>query len=357
TRPEIIKISPIIRAFERKDVPFVFVHSGQHYDYNLSLQFIEELGLPKPDFDLKVRERSPGRQTGRILIGFEKAIKKFKPSILLVEGDTNSVLAAALAANKNNVALGHVEAGLRSFDLRMPEEHNRRLVDHISNYLFAPTSVAKENLIRENVWGAIYVTGNTVIDACIENLPLAEKKSNIMSIIDVKEYILATIHRSENVDNPEVLRNFIEAFEESPLPVVVPLHPRTVNRLKRLKLWTKIKKSCNVKVLPPVGYFDFLILMKNSRLIMTDSGGIQEEATAPPIRKFVLILRTSTERPEAIKAGFARITGVSKDRILLILKEALERKVLLPETSPFGDGMSGERITDIILGKILPRLK
>jgi len=357
TRPEIIKMAPVMRAFDRCGFPYTFVHSGQHHDYNLSLQFIEELGLRKPDYNLRVRERAPGRQTGRILIGFERAIKMFKPSLLLVEGDTNSVLAAALAANKNGVAVGHVEAGLRSFDLRMPEEHNRRLVDHIASYLFAPTENAKRNLTRENVWGRIYVTGNTVIDACIENIPIAERTSKIMSSLNLGEYILATVHRAENVDNPKVLRNFVEAFEEAPIPVVVPLHPRTVKRLKRLQLWKRVNNSRNIRVLPPVGYFDFLLLMKNCKLIMTDSGGIQEEATAPPIRKFVLILRISTERPEAVEAGFAKIVGVEKESILKALDEALRSETALPERSPFGDGTSGKRIANLIIEEIIPELK
>lgn len=357
TRPEIIKMAPLLRAMDRRGFPYTFVHSGQHYDYNLSLQFIEELNLRKPDYNLKIRERSPGRQTGRVLIGFEKAIKRFRPRLLLVEGDTNSVLAAALAANKNRVAVGHLEAGLRSFDLRMPEEHNRRLVDHIANYLFAPTENARRNLKRENVWGRIYVTGNTVIDACIENLPIAERTSKIMDSLDLEEYILATVHRAENVDNPEVLRSFMEAFQEAPIPVVIPLHPRTVKRLRRIRLWKRVSESENVRILPPVGYFDFLILMKNCRLIMTDSGGIQEEATAPPIRKFVLILRISTERPEAVEAGFAKVVGVEKEGILKALDEALRREVPLPEKSPFGDGASGERIANLIIEEIIPELE
>lgn len=352
TRPEIVKMAPIIRELMHRDKPFKIVYSGQHYDYNISLQFIEELGLPKPEYDLKVREVSPGKQTGRIMIGFEKIIKKERPLITLVEGDTNSVLAAALASNKQNVAVGHVEAGLRSFDLRMPEEHNRRLVDHISNYLFAPTENARRNLEREAVWGEIYVTGNTVVDACQQHIPIALRKSRIMEKVDFDEYLLATVHRAENVDDPEVLRNFVEAFIAAPLPVVFPAHPRTLKRLRQTKLWKRASSSKNLLLLPPVGYLDFLLLMKNCKMILTDSGGIQEEATVPSIRKRVLVLRLSTERPEAVEAGFARVVGVEKDKILEAIVAMMDGEPL-PEKSPYGDGRSGERIVDIVLREIL----
>ena len=353
TRPEIIKMAPVIRELMHRDKPFKIVYSGQHYDYHLSLQFIEELDLPKPEYNLKVKEVSPGKQTARIIIGFEKIIKSERPLITLVEGDTNSVLAAALASNKQNVALGHVEAGLRSFDLRMPEEHNRRLVDHISNYLFAPTENARRNLEREDVWGKIYVTGNTVVDACQQHIPIAVRKSRIMEKVDFDEYLLATVHRAENVDNPKVLKDFIEAFITAPLPVVFPAHPRSVKRLRQAKLWKRASSSKNLLILPPVGYLDFLLLMKNCKTILTDSGGIQEEATVPSIRKRVLVLRLSTERPEAVQAGFAKVIGVEKDEILEAIDMMMDEEPL-PEKSPYGDGHSGERIVDIVSKETYP---
>lgn len=173
TRPEIVKMAPVIRVLKVKHVPFIFVHCGQHYDYNMSHQFIEELGLPEPNYGYEVQAYSQGLQIARIMVHMEKLLKKVKPKTVLVEGDTNGVLATALAAVKLGIPVGHVEAGLRSFDLRMPEEHNRRLTDHVSAYLFAPTKNAKGNLEKENVWGKIYVTGNTVIDAVIQHLPIA----------------------------------------------------------------------------------------------------------------------------------------------------------------------------------------
>jgi len=348
TRPEIIKMAPVIRALKEQSQPYVFVHCGQHYDYNMSQQFIDELELPKPDYGFKVKAYSPGLQTGRILTIVERVAKKVKPRVVLVEGDTNGVLASALAAVKLNVLVGHVEAGLRSFDLRMPEEHNRRLVDHLSKYLFTPTEIARKNLERENVWGNIYVTGNTVIDAVIQHMPLAERKSSIMDRIRFRRFALVTAHRAENVDDSAVLKNFVEAFAEAPIPVVYPLHPRTKKRLRQQKMWKKLSKTENVHLLPPLGYFDFLVLMKNCEMIITDSGGIQEEATAPSIRKPVLVIRLSTERPEAVEAGFAKLVGVEKHNILTAMEQTLNEEERLPKTSPYGNGTAAEKIVDIL---------
>jgi len=348
TRPEIVKMAPVLRTLKQKALSYAFVHCGQHYDYNMSQQFIEELELPTPDYGFKVKAYSPGLQTGRILAIVERVVRKVKPEIVLVEGDTNGVLASALAALKLNVSVGHVEAGLRSFDLRMPEEHNRRLVDHLSKHLFAPTETARKNLERENVWGNIYVTGNTVIDAVMQHLRLAEKKSNIMDKIRFKRFALVTAHRAENVDDPAVLKNFVEAFVAAPIPVVYPIHPRTRKRLRQQKMWRKLSTSENVQLLQPLGYFDFLILMKNCEMIITDSGGIQEEATSPPIRKPVLVIRLSTERPEAVETGFAQVVGVKKRDILTLMEKTLHEKRALPKISPYGDGTAAKQIVEIL---------
>lgn len=353
TRPEIIKMAPVLRALQAKSLPFIFVHCGQHYDYNMSQQFIEELELPKPDYGFKVKVSSPSLQTGRIMTIIGKVVSKVKSRLVLVEGDTNGVLASALAALKLNVPVGHVEAGLRSFDLRMPEEHNRRLADHVSTYLFAPTENARKNLERENVWGKIFVTGNTVIDAVMQHLPLAEKKSKILGKIRFDNFALATAHRAENVDVSKILQNFVEAFIEAPIQVVYPVHPRTQKRLKQHGMWKKLTLSKNVQTLPPLGYFDFLLLMKKCRMIITDSGGIQEEATAPPLRKQVLVTRLSTERPEAVDAGFAKVVGVNKDMILRAMNQTLKKEVNSLDASPFGDGNAGKCIIDIIENQII----
>ncbi len=348
TRPEIIKMAPIIRALNQAKLPLIFVHCGQHYDYNMSQQFIENLELSAPDFALKIEASSPGAQTAEIMLKMDQLLEKIESSIVLVEGDTNTVLSAALAANKRVIPIGHVEAGLRSFDLRMPEEHNRRLTDHISDYMFAPTERAKANLLKENVWGKIYLTGNTAIDAVIQHLPLAEKKSTIMEKIPFKDFILATAHRAENVDDAEFLESFMEVFSKSPLPIVYPMHPRTKKRLQENSLLSKLEDMKNVMILPPLGYLDFLVLMKNCRLILTDSGGIQEEATAPRMRKKVLVIRLSTERQEAVEAGFAKIVGTNKNNILAAMHEALEEETKLPSVSPFGDGKAALKTIEII---------
>jgi len=348
TRPEIIKMAPIIRALNKTKMPSIFAQCGQHYDYNMSEQFIENLELPAPNFSLKIEASSPGVQTAEIMMKISQLLEQIETSIVLVEGDTNSVLATALASNKQMTPVGHVEAGLRSFDLRMSEEHNRRLTDHISEYLFAPTEQAKANLMKENVWGKIYVTGNTAIDAVFEHLPIAEKNSSIMKKIPFETFALATAHRSENVDDPSFLESLIYVFSKSPIPIVYPMHPRTRKRLQQSKLLMKMEALKNLLILPPQGYLDFLVLLKNCKLVITDSGGIQEEATAPNIRKPVLVMRLSTERQEAVEAGFAKIVGTDKKDILRALEETVEKETSLPETSPFGDGTAAQKIIKII---------
>ena len=352
TRPEIVKMAPIIRALKKEAMPFTFVHCGQHYDYNMSQQFIEDLELQTPDFSFKLRAASPGEQTARIMMRMDRLLKRTKPSVVLVEGDTNTVLAAALAANKTGLPIGHVEAGLRSYDLRMPEEHNRRLTDHISNFLFSPTEYAKANLKRENVWGKVFVTGNTVIDAVNQHLPIAERKSTIRKQIRFERFALATVHRAENVDDLHILKNLMGIMKESPLPVVYPMHPRTRKRLRHHKLLKEIESCENVQVFPPLGYLDFLMLMRQCTLILTDSGGIQEEATAPSIRKPVLVLRLSTERPEAVESGFARVVGTNKDKALAAINEVFKKREALPCDSPYGNGDASEKIVDIVKSEV-----
>jgi UDP-N-acetylglucosamine 2-epimerase (non-hydrolysing) len=341
-------MAPIVRLLTEANKDFMFVHTGQHYDYNMSLQFIEELELPKPDFGFPLRARSPDEQLAFLTRRVGAVLRRERMSAVLVEGDTNSVLAGALAANKLRIPIGHVEAGLRSYDLRTPEEHNRRIVDHMSSHLFAPTETAKLNLKREATWGSVYVTGNTVIDACIQHMKLAEKKSRIMEGVPFRNFALATIHRAENVDDPQVLKDFVDAFVESPARIVIPLHPRTRRQLKRHGLWSKLARSKNVAILRPLGYFDFLVLMKHCELVLTDSGGVVEEVTAPVIRKRVVILRLSTERPEAVESGFARIAGCSKKTILKAIGWAQENETDLPKRSPFGDGHAGQRIVNVM---------
>jgi len=350
TRPETIKMAPVIRELEKRGISFVFIHTGQHYDYNMSRQFIVELGLPEPDISFELENHKPAAQIGEMIAKLEKSLSKVDTKMLLIQGDTNTMLAAALTGVKLGLKVGHIEAGLRSYDWRMPEEHNRRMVDHISDMLFAPTERSKKNLEDEHVYGKIYVTGNTVIDAVAQHLPLAETKSNIIDEIKfgTEDYALLTVHRAENVDDPKVLKNFVEAFLQSPIPIVFPIHPRTLKRLKEFNLHHKLASSKNIQLLPPVGYFDFLKLMKECRFILTDSGGIQEEATSPMIRKPVLILRISTERPEAVEGGFAKVIGTNRDAIINEIRKILDNPPKLPGRSPFGDGKAAKHITEIV---------
>jgi len=354
TRPEIIKMAPVIKELEKRGIEFAFIHSGQHYDYEMSQVFIEELGLPRPYESFELENSNPASQMGEMMIKLEEVLEKHRrPRIMLIQGDTNTMLAAGLTALKLGIRIGHVEAGLRSFDWRMPEEHNRRMIDHVSHYLFAPTEIAKKNLLEEHVWGEIFVTGNTVIDAVDMYFDkVREVEDGVLGQVKFKEYALVTFHRAENVDDPYVLRDFVRILKRSPLPVVYLIHPRTRKRLQEYGLWGQVEEIPHLQILPPQGYFEFLALMKNCRVIMTDSGGLQEEATHPKIRKPVLVLRTSTERPEAVIHGFARVVGINPVMVLAELEKILNESLKLPEQSPFGDGKATIRIVDIVSSRL-----
>jgi UDP-N-acetylglucosamine 2-epimerase (non-hydrolysing) len=353
TRPEIIKMAPIIFELKRRSVPFELIHTGQHYDRLLSEVFFDDLELPRPDCFLSIGTGSPAEQIGRAMINIEKELVNRDPDVVLVQGDTNTVLAGALAATKSGYPVGHVEAGLRSYDLRMPEEYNRRLADHVSTYLFAPTEGSADNLRKEGVLGKIFVTGNTVIDACNKYVPIAEGRSGVLSRINFKRYCLATAHRAENVDTPEVLRSFVEIFNRCPVPVVFPVHPRTRKLLKETGIGDRLEKSTNVQLLDPQGYFDFLTLMKNSQFIMTDSGGIQEEATAPSINKRVFVLRLSTERPEAVASGHATVVGTDPERVLPAIGSYVIDGCEPPVPSfPFGKGDAAKKTVETLVAEL-----
>lgn len=343
TRPEVVKMAPVIRGLEKIKADFAFVHTGQHYDYNMSRKMIDDLQLPSPDYSFKLRISSPIELMAQMMLNLRKVMLKEGTRLVLVEGDTNSIAAAALTALKTGVRIGHVESGLRSRDWRMPEEHNRIMVDHISDLLFAPTLDARSNLAAEHVHGRVFVTGNTVIDAIMQYLPLAEKTSRVLETIRYTRFILVTAHRAENVDDPVVLKELVDTLMQAPLPVVFPAHPRTVKRLHEFGLYSKIARSGNVQILPPTGYLDLLLLMKKCEAILTDSGGLQEEATAPPIRKPVVVFRKRTERPEAVKSGFARVAGVTRTGALRALNTMLSHNRRLPTRSPYGNGRAGEK--------------
>ena len=344
TRPEVIKMAPVMHGLRKIGADFVFVHTGQHYDYNLSKKMIEDLQLRSPDYTFKLRGSSPVEQMTQIMLSLASVLTNERTRIISVEGDTNTIVAAALAALKMGVKIAHVESGLRSRDWRMPEEHNRIMVDHVSDLLFAPTMDSKVNLSSEHVHGKVFVTGNTAIDAVMRYVPLAEKVSRILETVRYTRFILTTAHRAENVDDPVVLKELVGTLTRAPLPVVFPVHPRTVKRLRQFGLYSKITDSANVQVLPPVGYLDLLLLMKRCEAILTDSGGLQEEATASSIRKPVVVFRKHTERPEAVRAGFAKVAGVTKIGALRSLGVMLSPDKRLPARSPYGDGKAGDRI-------------
>jgi len=353
TRPEIIKMASIIKQLCIRGYDFEIIHTQQHYDVNMSQTFFDELGLPEPDRNLSVGSGTQGQQTANAIMRLEEAYLDGRPDVVLVEGDTNTVLAGALAAAKLGIRVGHVEAGLRSYDRRMPEEHNRRLTDHASDLLFAPTEHNASTLRREDVWGKIFVTGNTVIDACLEYLPLAERRSSILDRIIFDEFALATAHRAENVDDPRVLGNIARIFMGCPSHVVYPAHPRTAKRLKECGLYDRLASHDNVQLIDPVGYFDFLLLMSRSSFIISDSGGIQEEATAPNIRKKVFVLRENTERPEAVEAGYADVVGTDPSLVLDKIGAYVNHHENSFGPGPFGDGSSGLRILSCLSEEVL----
>jgi UDP-N-acetylglucosamine 2-epimerase (non-hydrolysing) len=346
TRPEIIKMSPVIGVLKERKIDFSFVVTGQHEDYDMSMRFVHELGLPTPSASFQLGNSSPASQIGEIMAKLEEILKHTGCTLLLIQGDTNSMLAAAVTGVKLGLRIAHVEAGLRSYDWRMPEEHNRRMVDHVSDILFAPTKRSEQNLINEQVHGRIVVTGNTVVDAVNRYLPLASTTSEIMSGIPFSDFCFATVHRKENVDSADVLDELVGVLVEMEMPVVFPVHPRTNLRLREFGLYEKLSCSSRICLLPPIGYLDTLVLMKKSRFILTDSGGLQEEATVPSIRKHVIVVRSSTERPEAVEAGFAKVVGVNKESIQDAIKVLLDDPPPLPNLSPFGDGKASQRIVN-----------
>lgn len=347
TRPEIIKLAPLLKRLHSDE--YIFVHTGQHYDRSLSAQFIHDLDLAAPSLEFQLAEKEPSIQISEMIRGLSKSLGDLKPDMICVEGDTNTVLAASIAALKSETPLCHIEAGLRSRDWRMPEEHNRIIADHSSDLLFAPTRETGKNLREENVHGEIHISGNTVIDALNQNVLIADSKSTLTPPQD--EYVLTTLHRAENVDDPRILSSLVESITSIPIKVIFPIHPRTVLNLRKFGLYKKLERASNVEVMPPLGYFDFLRLMKDCKFIITDSGGIQEEATAPSIRKHVLVLRRSTERPEAVKRGFAKVVGTNSKRINRAIHSTLKNfydlQRALPRKSPYGDGFAAAKIEKI----------
>ncbi len=339
-RPNFIKLAPLSKEL-RKEFDEVIIHTGQHYSYEMNKMFFDELGIPKPNYHLGVGSGTHGYQTGEMIKRIEDVLLKERPDVVLVYGDTNTTLAGALAAVKLHIKVGHVEAGLRSYDRKMPEEINRVLTDHCSDYLFCPTEKAVENLRGEGITEGVYMVGDVMVDALRESIKVAEKKSKILDELDIKpkEYYLATIHRAENTDSFERMKSIVEAFCEIG-NVVFPCHPRTEKMLKKFGLWDSLRE---IKVIKPVGYLDMLMLEKNAKLILTDSGGVQKEAYI--LRVPCITLRNNTEWVETVEEEWNVLVGTDKDKIV---KTSMNFNPENPQSDIFGDGGASERIKEIL---------
>ncbi len=357
TRPQFIKAAVISRAIASYNlsasnrIDEIIVHTGQHYDSNMSDIFFEEMDIPKPHYNLGVGSGNHGEQTGRMLIGLEKLLIKEKPDMVLVYGDTNSTLAGALAASKLHIPIAHVEAGLRSFNRDMPEEINRIFTDHVSDILFCPTETAVENLKNEgipskNIKSKVVKTGDVMLDAAAYYSKISTDKWLKENNLNAGNFILATVHRAENTDSAERLSNIIDALSkisDDYFQVVFPVHPRTMGVIdSNAEIKNKLNNS-SIKVVQPIGYIDMITAEKNCRLIMTDSGGIQKEAYFH--KKLCITLRTETEWVELVDFGWNRLTSLDSDKIVDSVEQMLKvdsSKLAYPDL--FGDGRAGEQI-------------
>lgn len=339
-RPQFIKCAPVSRAL-RQVASEVIIHTGQHYDHDMSAVFFSQLRIPEPDHSLGIGSASHGAQTGQMLQAIERVLTEEKPDCVLVYGDTNSTLAGALAAAKMHVPLAHVEAGLRSFNKKMPEEVNRVLTDHVSDLLFCPTETAVKNLSREGITTGVHLVGDVMYDSLLENASLADGAAVLGRMgLKSKDYALATVHRVENTDDRDRLRSIFRALDEIAelcLPVILPLHPRT-----REKLGVSGPPLSNLRITDPVPYLDLLVLEKNARLVLTDSGGMQKEACL--LRVPCVTLRDETEWIETVEAGWNVLVGADSQRIVDAARSAAPGK----DFSAYGDGHATERIVDLI---------
>jgi len=347
TRPEIIKMAPLIRVCEKKNLDYFILHTGQHYSYEMDKKFFEDLELKEPKYNLNVGGQEYRKQVGMMIREIMEVLSKEMPDIVFVQGDTNTVLSAALAANKLGIKIGHHEAGLRSHDLTMLEETNRIITDHISDFLFAPTKNALKNLKDEGIKKKSFLTGNTVVDAVYQNLTIAKRKVNILRKLDLEKnkYIVVTAHRAENVDIEKRLRGILDGLmlvaQYTKMPLIYPIHPRTIKNIEKFK----IEKPENVHFIDPLGYLEFLQLEAGAKLIITDSGGLQEEACILNVP--CVTVRDNTERPETINAGINILAGTNPKKILECSKEMLENHK--DWINPFGDGRAGEKIIELWL--------
>jgi len=354
TRPEIIKMSPVIRECEKRkksssDFDYFILHTGQHYSYNMDKVFFNQLNLPEAKYNLDVESGSHAVQTAKMLTGIEEILLEEMPDVILVQGDTNTVLAGALVASKLHIKVGHVESGLRSYDKSMPEEINRVLADHISDFCFAPTKKAEEILIGEGIEpSSIFVTGNTIVDAVHQHMKISDEKANILEDLGLKpnKFFLVTSHRQENVDDKNrfsgIIQGILKLKKKYDFPVIYPMHPRAKKMMQEFGL-----SSNEINVIEPVDFFDFLQLEKNAKIVLTDSGGVQEETCI--IGKPCVTLRDNTERPETVDVGANILAGTNPEKIAEFVSIMMNKKEVWK--NPFGNGTSGKEIVDILEGK------
>jgi UDP-GlcNAc3NAcA epimerase len=340
-RPQFVKAAPVSRALRRR-MREVLVHTGQHYDHEMSASFFEQLGIPEPDRHLGIGSGTHGAMTGRMMEALEAVMVEVRPDLVLVYGDTNSTLAGALAAAKLHIRVAHVEAGLRSFDMDMPEEVNRRLTDHVSSLLLCPTTVAVANLRREGLTRGVSRVGDVMMDAVLENLARARRSATPEVVMPPRTFFLATLHRQENVDDDGRLRAIVDTLGRLPLPTLMPLHPRTRKRIDALGL----RVPPGLRLLRPAPYLEMLLLTGDARAVLTDSGGLQKEA-------FILgtpcvTMRETTEWVETVKAGANRLVGASPSKIRAAVRTLPARVPAGRARSLYGGGRAAERIATVV---------
>lgn len=350
-RPQFIKLSPLSKELRKKHREIV-LHTGQHYDYELSRIFFSQLSIPKPDYNLGIGSDQHGAQTGRMLKGIEEVLLFEKPDLVLVYGDTNSTLAGALAGAKLKVPVAHVEAGLRSFVKSMPEEINRVLTDHVSSLLFCPTPTSVKNLRKEGITKGVYLTGDVMFDSLRANLAVAEKKSKIIKKLGLKEkqFYLITIHRAENTDDEGNLRKIAQILADLDRKTVFPVHPRTRKRLSEFGLLEGLLARDDLLLADPVGYLDMLVLEKNARCVLTDSGGVQKEAFF--LRTPCLTLRDETEWVETVKSGWNHMVGSDQEKVTRALRKLDRLDHLTPPGSRLTSKGASSRICRLVSGQL-----
>ena len=341
-RPQFIKASPL-SAVLREKFEEIMIHTGQHYDHGMSQRFFDELDIPEPEYNLGVGSGGHGAQTAAMLKLLEELFIKEKPDAVLVYGDTNSTLAGALSAVKLHIPVAHVEAGLRSFNRKMPEEINRIVTDHVSDFLFVPSETSKKNLSKEGIIKGVHIVGDIMYDSILMHGQRAREKSTILSKLKIKNenYYLATIHRAENTDVKDQLDNIFRVFSELDKIVILPLHPRTKIRMEEFSL----KVSDNIKILEPAGYLDMLQLMQSAKSVLTDSGGVQKEAYY--LRVPCVTLRKETEWTETVDAGWNTVANSDKEIILSVTERSDEIR-LLPHPDLYGSGNTASEIVKIL---------